>query len=296
MRPSSHSRTAEATAAIRASHLLYDSPHIFADPYAVDLTSRLWRTVCRHPLLHRAVVRGLLARLRPVHGWILVRDQVTEERLRAFVAERSPAQYLLLGAGFDSVVLRRPPWLVGTRIIEVDHPATQAVKLARLAAIAGRSRFADFDAVAIDFEHERLGEGLGRSHYAAQVRTFCAWQGVIYYLSATAIRATLADIAAITPPGSELIFDYLLPEYALANGSGRTLSLARLVTARMGESYVSFHTPEAIHALLTESGFEVVELLSDTALERTYCGARRDGLSVMRGFGIAHARRVGESA
>lgn len=294
MRPRSHSRTAEATAAIRASHLLYDRPHIFADPYAVELTSALWRTVCRHPLLHWAVVRGLLAQLRPVHGWILVRDQVTEERLRAFVAAGPPAQYLLLGAGFDSVVLRRPPWLAGTRIVEVDHPATQAVKLARLRSIAGRTRFDDFDAVSIDFERERLSAGLARSDYDAQVRTFCAWQGVIYYLTNDAIRTTLADIAAVTPPGSELIFDYLLPGHAITNGGARALSIARLVTARMGETYVSYHTPEAIRALLAESGFEVLELLSDAALDVAYCGARRDGLTVMRGFGIAHARRVAQ--
>lgn len=294
MRPRRHSRTAEATAAIRASHLLYDHPHIFADPYAVELTSALWRTLCRHPLLHRVVVRGLLARLRPVHGWILVRDQVTEERLRAFVAAGPPAQYMLLGAGFDSVVLRRPSWLAGTRIIEVDHPATQAVKLARLRSIAGRARFDDFDAVAIDFERESLRTGLARSNYATQVRTFCAWQGVIYYLTRDAIRTTLADLAAVMPPGSELIFDYLLPKHGLADGSGRALSFARLVTARMGETYVSYHTPADIRALLAESGFEVLELLSDAALDAAYCGARRDGLTVMRGFGIAHARRVAQ--
>ena len=280
-------------AAIRASHLLYDRPHIFADPYAVELTSPVWRMVCRSPWLHWAVVRGLFAQLRPVHGWILVRDQATEERLRAFVEGGPPAQYLLLGAGFDSTALRRPAWLAGTPIVEVDHPATQAVKLARMAALADGTPHENFTAVAIDFERESLREGLARSPYDPGLRSFVAWQGVIYYLSADAIRATLADLAALVPPGSELMFDYLLPTHAQGEGGGLTMSLTRMFTARMGETYVSFHTPDELGRLLAEHGFDVIEFLSDETLERTYCGARRDGLSVMRGFGIAHARRAG---
>src|SRR5690606_18920026 len=43
-----HSRTAEATAAIRACHFQHDRPLLFVDPYAVHLTSPGWRMVCRH--------------------------------------------------------------------------------------------------------------------------------------------------------------------------------------------------------------------------------------------------------
>ena len=81
-----HSRTAEATAAIRACHLRYDSPLVFADPYAAQLTSPWWRTVASNPVLYWSIVRGLLGPLRPVHGWILVRDQLTVDDLRVFVA------------------------------------------------------------------------------------------------------------------------------------------------------------------------------------------------------------------
>ncbi len=46
------SRTAEATAAIRACHLRYDSPLVFADPYAVQLTSPWWRAVANNPVFY----------------------------------------------------------------------------------------------------------------------------------------------------------------------------------------------------------------------------------------------------
>ena len=286
-----HSRTAEATAAIRAGHYLYDRPVIFADPYALNLTSPMWRAICSHPMLYWSIVRGLFGKLRPVHGWILVRDQVTEEKLKAFVAA-GEVQYVLLGAGFDSIALRRPPWLEGVHIIEVDHPATQTVKLERIAHIAASRVDTAFEAVPIDFERQSLVDGLAGSSFDTTKKTFFAWLGVIYYLSDAAIAETLAGIAAISPPGSELILDFLLPEHELARGTGNVRSLTHRVTSRMGETYISFHTPESLAALFERAGFALVDLMSDRELEARFCAGRADDLSVMRGFGIAHARRL----
>ena len=285
-----HSRTAEATAAIRACHLRYDQPLVFADPWAEHLTSPLWRTVAATPLMHYPIVRGLLRGLRPVHGWILTRDQLTVDELQAFVAAGG-RQYVLLGAGFDSIALRRPAWLDGVRIFEVDHPATQAVKLARMAAGGVAMPLADFEAVPVDFEREGLAERLAESSFDPRQPAFFAWQGVIYYLSASAIAGTLAHLARSAAPGSELVFDFLLPEFARQRGQGRALSLARLVTARMGERYVSFHTPEELEGLLDQAGFELLGIQRDSDLQRRYCAGRADDLTVMHGFGIARARR-----
>jgi len=285
-----HSRTAEATAAIRACHLRYDAPLVFSDPYAAQLTSPLWRAVAGSPLLYWPIVRGLLGALRPVHGWILVRDQLTVDDLEAFVANGG-RQYVLLGAGFDSIALRRPAWLHGVKIIEVDHPATQAVKLARVAASGVHLPLADFEAVPVDFEREHLGDGLARSSFDARQKSFFAWQGVIYYLTANAIVDTLRHIAAASAPGSELMFDFLLPGFALQQGRGHVLSLTRAVTARMGERYISYHTPEQLEALLSAVGFDLIDIQRDVQLEKRYCADRCDGLSVMHGFGIARARK-----
>ncbi len=286
----SHSRTAEATAAIRACHLRHDRPVLFADPYAQALTSPVWRQVCESRLLHWLLVRVLLRGLRPVHGWILVRDHLTERCLEQFVAAGN-RQFVLLGAGFDSTALRRPPWLEGVHIIEVDHPATQAVKLERVKGLGGDRVARDFETVAIDFEQESLDAGLARSRFAPGEPALFAWQGVIYYLSAAAIRETLGHIARLAAPGSELLFDFLLPRHTLVRGSGRVQSFAQRFTARLGERYVSYHTPDEVCGLLADAGFDVVDIHLDEALEATYLADRDDGLTAMRGFGIAHARK-----
>lgn len=286
-----HSRTAEVTAAIRAAHFHDDEPRLFEDPFALRLTSPTWRLICGNRLLHRLVVRGLLGALRPIHGWILVRDRFSEDCLRAY-AERDGRQFVLLGAGFDSTALRRPPWLDGVRIFEVDHPATQAVKLARLARMGRRNLGADFIPVAVDFEQERVVDGLSRTVFARQARTLFAWQGVVYYLSADAIEETMRDLAELAAPGSELIFDFLLPQRVLPGKSGRVQSFARLFTSRLGEQYVSYHTHDDIRGLAARHGFDVVTIHGDRDLEQAYLQQRADGLSVMHGFGIAHLRKV----
>lgn len=289
MLSNAHSRTAEVTAAIRASHLLYDAPTLFEDRFALALTSPMWRTVCRHRWLHDLIVRGLMKSLRPVHGWILARDFMTESCLQQFIAA-GHNQFVLLGAGFDSTALREPPWLNGVRVIEVDHPATQAVKLARISRL-GHQLNDQFEAVAVDFEHEGLASALTRSSFDRTAPALFAWQGVIYYLTDAAIRDTLGGVAEVAVPGSELLFDFLLPEQQTADADRRVLSLARMVTARMGERYISYHSVDDVTALLDEAGFDVIEVALGRDLEARYCAGRDDDLSVMRGCGIAHARR-----
>ena len=286
-----HSRTAEVTAAIRAAHLHDDEPRLFEDPFALRLTSPMWRLICGNRLLHRLVVRGLLGALRPIHGWILVRDRFSEDCLRTY-AEKGGRQFVLLGAGFDSTALRRPSWLERVSIFEVDHPATQAVKLARLSRLGGPEAGAGFVPVAVDFERERVVDGLSRVPFERQARTLFAWQGVVYYLSSDAIEETLRDVAELAAPGSELIFDFLLPQRVLPGNSGRVQSFARLFTSRLGEQYVSYHTHDEIRALAQRHGFDIVDIHGDRDLERTYLQPRADGLSVMRGFGIAHLRKA----
>jgi O-methyltransferase involved in polyketide biosynthesis len=46
--------------------------------------------------------------------------------------EKGTRQYVLIGAGFDSFALRRPAFSLDVEIFEIDHPATQTLKLERI--------------------------------------------------------------------------------------------------------------------------------------------------------------------
>src|SRR5438874_12781249 len=119
MRAKQRSRTAEAAAAVRAAHLLYDRPVIFADPFAIRLTSRTWRVICRSAFLHWLVVTKVLKPLRPVHGHILGRARYAEDKL-ADAIRRGMSQYMIRAAGLDSSRPRRLQLAGAHRICAAD--------------------------------------------------------------------------------------------------------------------------------------------------------------------------------
>ena len=59
----------------------------------------------------------------------LCRAAYTEQALKA-AAQTGTRQYVILGAGLDTFAFREPAFLVEGRVFEVDHPLTQADKLA----------------------------------------------------------------------------------------------------------------------------------------------------------------------
>lgn len=115
-------------------------------------------------------------------------------------------QVVILGAGLDmrAVRLAAP----GLRFFEVDHPATQANKRARLAATGAPADRAAY--VACDFETERFTDKLAASGFDRAAPAVILWEGVTPYLPEPAIRATLRAIAHECHPRSILVFDHLL--------------------------------------------------------------------------------------
>lgn len=285
-----HSRTAELTAAIRASHYLYDQPQVFSDPFALALTSPMWRTICGNRFLHWIFVRKKLGHLRPVHGWILSRSKYAEEKLHEFI-RNGGTQYVQIGAGFDSISLRQPTWLGATKVFELDHPATQALKAKRVARIASPGSVA-VEYVAVDLESESICERLKNSSLDPSLPAFFSWLGVIYYLTSTAIENTLLSVHSAAAASSELVFDYLQPESDVPESKRATYTRTRAMTASLGEPYQSFHSRSTLKLLASRCGYQDSQILTDSEIENHLLCSRHDDLSVMPGCGIAHLTTI----
>jgi methyltransferase (TIGR00027 family) len=147
------SRTALATAASRAAHLVVDrDPWIFEDRLASVLLGDLAPDLIA---AHRDP--GNAEALASMRVAMTTRSRYTEQRLADAVG-REIGRYVLLRAGLDSFAYRSP-LARGLRVFEVDHPASQAWKRERLAATAipdpGQVRF-----VAVDFGIDSLNDRL----------------------------------------------------------------------------------------------------------------------------------------
>lgn len=207
------STTAMIAARIRAAHLLWDdAPKILQDPLALGLSG------VESPDALQATLRGRQAEPYNYAG-VLVRQRYAEDEL-ATAMRRGVGQYVILGAGLDSFAYRRPDLATLLRVFEVDHPATQQWKRARLEALSVHLP-ANLTFIPLDFEQHTLADGLRAGGHRSELPTFFSWLGVTHYLTAEAVFTTLRYVASLAP-GSEIVVQYFLPE-ALFDDTNRRL-------------------------------------------------------------------------
>lgn len=253
--PRSASRTALATAYMRAAHQLLDPPpRILDDPAAVAV---LGPDAERR--IREAAERWQSPGARALRSHMVLRSRFAEDRLAA-AAARGVTQYVVLGAGFDTFAVRQPPWARGLRILEVDHAGTQALKRSHLAA-AGIPVPPNAGFATVDFERESLRDGLVRHGISPAERTFFSWLGVTMYLPEAAIDAVLRS-AVEFPAGSEMVLTFAPPDDAPRPVAERA--------AEAGEPWLSYFEPADMRDRLLAAGFTAVELLTPAAAEALY--------------------------
>jgi methyltransferase (TIGR00027 family) len=268
------SRTSDIPAIMRAVHQTRDDePKILADPIApqiVDMESiDAWLdTVLSHPFAPQW------------RAGFLIRSRYAEDCL-AEGAARGLSQYLILGAGLDTFSYRQPAWAKAIAVFEIDHPATQEDKRARLVN-SGIVLPNNLTFVPVDFEITSLGDALGATNFAFDRPTFCSWLGVTQYLTMTAIEATLAFVLSL-PPGSEIVLSFILPQDALSGIEADAVATAAAKSAEVGEPWLSRFDPSKVAAQLRRMGFSEAVLLTPKQAYERYLKERHDGLAARHG-------------
>lgn len=287
MKAGQRSRTADAAAAIRASHARSAAP-VFSDPYAHALTSRGWQAIVQHPLLHRFISPQFFPPLGRLVGQVVGRARYAEDLLVQAVA-RGVQQYVLVGAGLDSFVLRQGADFPALTIFEVDHPDTQAGKQAQLAKLGAIPANVVF--VPINFERESIAEALLRSRYQPDQPTFFSWLGVTHYLTPETTLATLRAIAEVAASGSEVVFDYSIPYHQLSGIERWGAFAVSKITQYLSEPLKGQLIPSQLHTALAQMGFEVVEDLAAAAQDQRLFHPRRDHVRATAATHLIHIRK-----
>jgi methyltransferase (TIGR00027 family) len=253
------SRTAWMAASHRAAHQILERGFIFRDPLALRILDQTPEEVARDARLH--------PERRGMRMFIAARAHLAETALAAGVEQRGVSQLVVLGAGLDTFAYRNP-MADRLRVFEVDHPATQAWKRRRLDE-AGIAAPDGLVYAPVDFERDALLDGLTAAGLDPGQRTYFLWLGVAPYLTAQAVRATLATIGGL-PGGAEVAFDYADPPATLSP-QARAAHLARADrVAALGEPWLSYFEPAALQAMLAELGFSEIEDLGPPALAARY--------------------------
>jgi methyltransferase (TIGR00027 family) len=261
--------TAVRTALWRALHVQIDSaPHVLVDEIGLELAAPEgdWRD---RPDMDPTGTSGFRA------------SMVSRARfIESLVAERSDhgvTQYVLLGAGLDTFVQRRPEFASRLRVFEVDQPGPQAWKRERLTEL-GYGIPDWLRLVPVDFEgeqswwHQLSAAGFDTGHPAVVAST-----GVTMYLSKTATAATLNQLAGLAP-GSTVAMTFLIPPEHLRDADRAGLKESAKGARSSGTPFVSFYTPNEMLALARKAGFQDVQHVPGSSLAERYFSGRADGL------------------
>jgi methyltransferase (TIGR00027 family) len=301
------SQTAQSTSLMRALHTRCDPHPIFRDPWGDRLVPATTLDQIRNRALAsmdeaaRAVALASTAvvddfvRSSAAYATAITRSRYTEDALRV-AASSGLRQYVLIGAGFDSFCLRRDDLAIDVEVYEIDHPATQALKLRRLMECAiSVPRSVYF--IAADLSKEDLASALSRSTFRLGDPSFFSWLGVSMYLTNEANLASLRAIGQCGGPGSELVFSYLddrvfRSDIAPELESESFVKLWKRVAAA-GEPFLSGFDPTTLSEVLRGVGFLLLEDCDDVQLVTRYDAQGLNGLRPLAPSRVAHARVVG---
>ena len=261
--------TAVRTALWRAMHVEVDgAPHVLEDVVGLQLADPdpNWRDRGdMHPQGTAGFRASIVARAR------FIEDLVAEQ------ADLGVDQYVILGAGLDTLAQRRPDLGARVRIFEVDQPGTQAWKRDRLEelgfGVPGWLRL-----VPIDFESgESWWDGLTAAGFDPGQPAVVASTGVSMYLTKEATAATLRQVASLAP-GSTFVMTFLLPAELVDDADRPGLEISARGAAASGTPFVSYFTPDELRTMAHDAGFAACRHVSSPDLADRYFAGRADGL------------------
>jgi methyltransferase (TIGR00027 family) len=261
----SASLTAMVTALMRSLHSRADPLPLIADAWGERLVPEAVQQALRERM-SPADGSPLEARLRasPAYSNVITRSRYAEDALAAAAASGT-RQAVLIGAGFDSYALRRPPAAGDVVVFEIDHPATQDLKRQCLAA-NGMAQARNLHFLAADLSKEGLAEVLARSPFRREEPAFFSWLGVTMYLPREANLSTLGAVAAASAAGSELVFSYVDQAMFSAGPEAADFQAMQKSVSSIGEPFLSGFDPATLADELGTLGLDLLEDLDDVQL------------------------------
>jgi len=249
-------------------------------------------TLAKYRATRGLVVRAANRRLPGSYTYEIMRAKFIDE-IVLDAAAVGLDELILLGAGLDSRPYRLAEQLRGVRVIEVDHPASQASKRARVRRRFGHEpdhvRF-----VEIDFTRDDLGAKLAAAGHEGSARTLFVWSGVSPYLPEQAVADVLSWVGAHDSSHTSIVFDACWAEVVDGSREYYGADELRKFTAGTGEP-LRWGIPEGrVDETLSRFGLRAERSLDSEAGRSAYL-ERSDGTLHDRpyGFGVLlHARSL----
>jgi methyltransferase (TIGR00027 family) len=231
-------------------------------------------------LAERATVPGLLLHFVLRKRWI-------EDEVRGRLAQGCE-QVVVVGAGFDTLGARLGAAFPRARFVEIDHPATQAIKRR---ALADGPAPDNLHLAAADLARVELAGALRSvGAYRRDAPTVFVLEGLLMYLTDAATAGVFAALGALQEAPGAVIFTVMEPA---PDGGARfhnATPLVRRLLAAWSEPFTSTVARADAGALLARAGLRLHALADCDDLRARYLPAS-PGLPLARGELVAVAMR-----
>jgi methyltransferase (TIGR00027 family) len=282
------SRTAGTAAAPRAleSQKPVDQ-RVCYDPFAEKFLSPTF-TLLGETRVPKLLANWMYERMLPgFFGFTVARTRHIDEVVQTCI-ENGLEQLVILGAGYDSRAYRFEQLKKRTRVFEVDHPATQRIKVTKLKEILG-SLPEHVVLVPIDFTQQTLSQRLFESGYEKERNTLFIWEGVTYYLTPEAVDVTLAFVVDNSGKGSSIVFDYTHPSVVEGSCARREAKMFLRGADSFGEPLRFGIAEGTVKSFLMQRGFGQVNNVTTEWLKQHYFTGVNRKRTITPIFEIAHA-------
>ncbi|MYL41715.1 class I SAM-dependent methyltransferase [Virgibacillus salexigens] len=301
MKKDESSLTSLVAAFGRAYHSQFDTPKIFDDYLAKDLFSQKECNDIKDNMVqgiqffNKEIAQKFEGNTDEILKWITQVQLSPTPLARAAYCENvllnevrlGLKQFVILGAGLDTICFRHPELKNSLEIFEIDYPATQAFKKKKLDQ-ANFNIPSNLHFVPMDFTQKFSYQNLIDEGFDNQ-KTFFSLLGVSYYLTQEENANLINKLFTKVPSGSSLVFDYgddkLFKEKGMSN---RVQNMIQMASAS-GEPMKSCFTYEEIEEVLADAGLLIYEHLSPVTINHRFFHNRTDYLSAFETIHYIHA-------
>jgi len=162
--------------------------------------------------------------------------------------EAGASQVLIVGAGFDTLSLRRAPEHPEVHFFELDHPATSAAKRK---GVRAEGKPPNMTMISADLAQVKLSSVMAdQADWDPRARSVLVVEGLLMYLSDTQVRDLFREAATCTGPGSRLALTHVVDLDLLG-------PVARLTLKALGEPWLSQISRAGLGTYLGEVGWRL---------------------------------------
>jgi methyltransferase (TIGR00027 family) len=283
------STTAEAGLAMRALESARSSrSRLFSDQNAKKFLRphhQALIALCAIPPVQRAVERLCDWVYPGAPADFICRTRFIDEAVERAIGGGA-RRAVIVGAGYDTRSFRLAG-RTGLEVIEIDHPDTQAIKVARARQIIDRTLLERVRFIAHDLSH-----GTPPALAPSMAPTVFVLEGLTAYLSLAGVDSLFAWMRSVSAPGSVVVFTYSDRKFLDGRCDGKAAQALSRYLQKVGEPFRMGWYPEELNHYCARAGFALVEDRGYPELASSYLAPLNRRLNVYEFGHIAIARRI----